>query len=179
MAKVVFVSGIHGAGKSTFCEELQHRLQIAHYSSSSLIKANSGYAELQKLATNIDEKQLILLDALSKLTDPAIILDGHFCLLDHRREVVEINDEIAYRISPSAIVHITCPADVIHQRLMKRDSATFSVELLDEMQLKETEKAAQIAADLNIPLINFRSGECMDAIIRNLHPVCADEPECI
>lgn len=168
MSKVVFVSGIHGAGKSTLCQELQHRLCLPHYSSSSLIKANSDYGELRKLATNIYEKQLILLDALSQLTPPAILLDGHFCLLDSEGKVVEINDEIAYRISPSVILHITCPSELIHQRLKKRDSATFSIELLEEMQDKETEKAIQIADDLKIPLIHYQSGAGIDAVVKKL-----------
>lgn len=168
MAKIIFVSGAHGVGKTTFCRQIKHQLALPHYSSSSLIKAHGQFDELSKLSTNADDKQLILLDALDKIAAPTVILDGHFCLLNSKGLVIEIKDSIYHRMKPSVIIVVTCPPDVVHQRLLYRDKNSFPVDLIEEMQTKEMRKASRIAHQLNIPLLEYKSASDIEALVKNV-----------
>lgn len=59
---MIFVSGVHGVGKSYFCNLVKESVGIETYSASALIstKMRSGFAK-NKLIPDIDEHQQCLL----------------------------------------------------------------------------------------------------------------------
>ena len=82
---MVFVSGVHGVGKSYFCGILKERLNISSYTASSLISGRKkARFSTDKRVADIDVNQLYLLEAVKELKDrnEEFLLDGHFCLLD-------------------------------------------------------------------------------------------------
>lgn len=90
---MIFVSGVHGVGKSYFCNLVKDSVGIETYSASALIstKKRSGFAK-NKLIPDIDENQQFLLWAVDELRTLCqnFILDGHFCLLNASGKVQRI-----------------------------------------------------------------------------------------
>lgn len=82
---MIFISGVHGVGKSYFCDMVKQAIDINAYSASTLIskKKKSGFSS-DKLIPDIDDNQQYLLQAVNELraAEGNFILDGHFCLLN-------------------------------------------------------------------------------------------------
>ncbi|MEL0637177.1 ATP-binding protein [Marinomonas sp. TI.3.20] len=159
MKKIVFIAGIHGAGKTTFCQKIQENMAIKHYSCSSLIKENSDYIETSKTIDKAERNQLILIEVLNQISDEKLLLDGHFCLIDKSNSVLRLDDSVFESLNLSAIVVLTCDVGTIHNRLQERDGTTFGIELLQELQDAELERADTISSNLNIPLIHYHADE--------------------
>jgi adenylate kinase len=157
MKKIVFIAGIHGVGKTTFCQKILEDVAIKHYSCSTLIKENSDYIETSKTIDKAERNQLILIESLNKISDEKLLLDGHFCLIDKRNSVLRLDDSVFESLSLSAIVVLTCDVETIHNRLQKRDGTTFDIKLLQQLQDAELEMAIRISSKLNIPLIHYRN----------------------
>src|SRR5262249_1164106 len=89
---VIFVGGIHGVGKTTYCEKLSSDLNLKHYSASDLIKEVKRTNSVHKNVKNIPQNQDILLDAIDKCfyENKWYILDGHFCLLNEQGSISPI-----------------------------------------------------------------------------------------
>lgn len=158
MKKVVFVSGVHGSGKGTLCHALNNLLGINSYSASSLIKSNSDYIEDSKFIDSADKNQAALILGLSKLTDEKLLLDGHFCLLNKSKEIVKLDYSIFDTMELSLVVYVECEPVELSRRLMTRDGADFSVDMLRSFQNAEYEHARSFCLDRSIPLVKFRSG---------------------
>lgn len=88
---MIFISGVHGVGKSYFCDMVKAATGIESYSASTLItqKKHSGFAK-DKLIPDIDDNQQYLLQAVNELKGSGqnFILDGHFCLLNATGDTV-------------------------------------------------------------------------------------------
>ncbi|WP_187265472.1 ATP-binding protein [Reinekea thalattae] len=164
MKKIVFIAGIHGVGKTTFCKKIQEDVAIKHYSCSSLIKANSEYIETSKAIDKAERNQLVLIEALNQISDKKLLLDGHFCLIDKSNSVLRLKDSVFESLNLSAVVVLTCDVKTIHSRLKERDGATFDIELLQQLQDAELEMAIRISSKLNIQLIHYHSGEPLKKI---------------
>ncbi|UPQ89742.1 ATP-binding protein [Vibrio sinaloensis] len=157
MPKIIFVSGVHGVGKSTLCGKLSEKFGWAHYSCSDLIKENSDYVESSKLVSTADKNQQALLMGLSKLTEEVVLLDGHFCLLDKDEQVIELPFEVFDAISPSAILLATCDEETIHQRLELRGGHVLALGKIVELQQHEVERSKSYCYDVNCQLIEYCS----------------------
>jgi len=157
MKKIVFIAGIHGVGKTTFCKKIQKDVAIKHYSCSTLIKENSDYIETSKAIDKAERNQLVLIEALNQISDEKLLLDGHFCLIDKSNSVLRLDDSVFESLNLSAIVVLTCDVETIYNRLQERDGATFNIELLQELQDGELEMAVKISSKLKIPLIHYKN----------------------
>lgn len=164
MQKIVFIAGIHGVGKTTFCQKIQKDVAIKHYSCSTLIKENSDYIETSKAIDKAERNQLVLIEALNQISDETLLLDGHFCLIDKSNSVLKLDDSVFGSLNLSAIVVLTCDVKTIHNRLKKRDGSTFDIELLQELQDAELERADTISSNLNIPLIHYHADESIKSV---------------
>lgn len=158
MKKVVFVSGVHGAGKGTLCRLIYEQLGVKSYAASDLIKSNSQYIEECKLIDSADKNQMALIQGLSTLREDKLLLDGHFCLLNKNKEIVKLDYSVFEAMELSLVVYVECKPVELRQRLMMRDGTDFSVELLRSFQNAEYEHAQNFCLDRNIPLIKFQSG---------------------
>lgn len=79
---MIFISGVHGVGKSYFCNIAKDKLGISAYSASQLIsKEKNELFAANKLIADIEDNQVHLLSAIAKLraTGKEFILDGLYC----------------------------------------------------------------------------------------------------
>ena len=107
---MIFISGVHGVGKSYFCNLLKERLGISAYTASQLITdaKQSGFSTDKKV-TDIDQNQLYLLEAVENLRNQGteFLLDGHFCLLNINGDITRIPEDTFTQLKPDAIVLLT------------------------------------------------------------------------
>ncbi|WP_342609244.1 ATP-binding protein [Vibrio tritonius] len=155
--KTIFVSGIHGVGKGTLCQEIKNRLNIESHSCSDLIKEYSNYIEKDKCVDNAEFNQLALLKGLQEITSPAILLDGHFCLLGKDFQVINLEFKTFESISPNKVLLVTCDELKVSDRIFNRDGKRIEVKALKELQQSEKYRAQEFCNKNNIPLYEFVS----------------------
>lgn len=153
---MIFIAGIHGVGKSFFCNKAESELSILTYSASGLIaeRKRSKFGS-DKLIPDIDDNQQYLLLAIDELNSMGkqYILDGHFCLLNAEGEVTRIPYETFISLRPEAIVLLTANPSAIIERRNQRDGMNHSIGEIIKFQDEEIEYATQIADVLKVPFM--------------------------
>ncbi|GFZ93929.1 hypothetical protein GCM10008018_45500 [Paenibacillus marchantiophytorum] len=154
MRNLIFVGGIHGVGKSTFCTKLSDNHGIKAHSASKLIafKKNETFTK-DKRIQDIKSNQMYLLEALDEVESNVFLLDGHFCLLDINGIITRIPEQTFIDISPRAIVVLIDSVKEIISRLQARDSHLHNHSVIKEFQDEEIGYAKIISEKLNVPLI--------------------------
>lgn len=154
--KIVFVAGVHGVGKTTYCKELSKNLKLPHFSASDIIRSQKASA-VQSNTKNVKDagkNQDLLLQGIEslELTNKEIILDGHFVLLQ--------NDDIKHLplstyvgLQLKKIILLNDSPENIYKRITARDvDSQFSVDLINKMQIAETEYAKEASKVLDVEL---------------------------
>lgn len=156
-AQIVFLGGIHGAGKTfLFNQKNCSRLDLEYISASSILK----WEKKSKRVDSIKDNQALLLQGLGKLElNKKYLLDGHFCLLNKNKEIEKIKFEVFEKINPKSIILIYDELEVIQERLLKRDLIKYSLYELKELQDSEIESAEEIASKLKIRLHILKNSE--------------------
>jgi len=156
--KIIFVGGIHGVGKTTFCNNLSSLVNAEIFSASELIaKINKQGFNREKRVSNYPESQKLLLIAINKFLHPKklYILDGHFCLLNINNKIVKIPVDTFQKLKPICIVLLYDSPKNILSRLKERDSVHWDLGLLEDFQNQEIEYSREIANTLDIPYIKI------------------------
>ena len=155
MTNLIFVGGIHGVGKSNFCEIAKEKLNINSYSASNLIVdlKQKGFNK-DKLIPDINENQNYLLMAIEKLNakETNYLLDGHFCLLDSFGTVKRIEAETYINLKPQAIILLVEKSSTVAERRKTRDGITYDVSEIEKFQQEEISYSKEIAEIVNAPL---------------------------
>lgn len=153
---VVLVGGIHGVGKSVFCDKIHQKFpSIEVLSASEVLKWGDS---TKKQVENVDENQDVLIENLQKIIsfDKKYVLDGHFCLIEN--DIVKpIPLDIFEKINPPFMVLIEEDINVIAERLKYRDGHSIDIKTLEEMKEMELRQAINVADSLQIPLIRTLS----------------------
>lgn len=165
---MIFISGVHGVGKSYFCDMVKSETGIESYSASTLItlKKHSGFSK-DKLIPDIDDNQQYLLQAVSELRDSGenFILDGHFCLLNATGDITRIPYDTFTSLKPDAIILLTEKSEVIAARRKERDGIEASVQEIEAFQQEECAYAKEVAADIDaILFVSGGAGDLAQAI---------------
>lgn len=157
--KIIFVGGIHGVGKGTFCKNLVESFNYRHLTASEILKWDEISDLKNKEVKNIASTQERLISNLNQIVKPnhKYLLDGHFTLLNSKGESEKIDDIIFEKIDPISIILLTNDIETIMYRLKKRDSSVHSYSTLNKMQLMEVRHANHISKKLNIPLFNVNN----------------------
>ena len=158
MKEIIFVAGVHGAGKGTLCNTVCSILEASTFSCSSLIKQYSSYVEDGKAVSSVDRNQEALILALEDLPNEKILLDGHFCLISSQGGVFELPYDVFDAIDAKAVILVTCDEKTIRQRLSSRDGNVLSLKVITELQNKERIRALDYCQKNNLPLYEFYSG---------------------
>ena len=165
---MIFISGVHGVGKSYFCDKVKENINIDTYSASSLISERKQAAfSSDKLIPDIDDNQKYLLDAVTELrqTRNNFILDGHFCLLNANGKVQRITHDTFTTLMPEAILLLTEQPEIIASRRRNRDGRDVSVESIRAFQDEEISYAKEVAGEIGAKLINSEGADdLMNAI---------------
>lgn len=153
---VVFVSGVHGSGKTYLCNKyVEENIEIIHESASSLIKKakNSVNWSAEKRVENVDENQIALTQEVKKITSNGtkLILDGHAVLLDGSGNFIKISPAVFSDLGIKAIILIEASMETISNRLNDRDS-TKNIADIERFTFVEREQVQFVAQELGIPL---------------------------
>lgn len=168
---MIFISGVHGVGKSYFCDMAKRSLGISAYPASKLIeeRKHSGFSK-DKLIPDIDVNQQYLLVAVDELRskNTEFILDGHFCLLDAEGKVTRISLDVFTSLRPEVIILLTEKPEVIAKRRMERDSQNMTIESIIQFQNEEQFYAEEVAKLINAKLFISKGANDLSAAIEFL-----------
>ncbi len=163
---MIFIGGIHGVGKSYFCEQITKQTGLKSYSASKLIaELKQEQFKSDKLIADIRGNQNYLLDAVRKITDKEYLLDGHFCLLNSSGEVERVPLETFKQLPIKAIVVIYDDVEKIVERLSVRDGVPHSKAIFEKFQSEEISYAKEVAELHLVPLITHNSTSNIDDIV--------------
>jgi len=162
---MIFLGGIHGVGKSFFCDEIQKEYGIKSFSASGLIADYKNSAVCSnKRVENIENNQAILLKALSflKEIEKEFILDGHFCLLNKWGDVERIDFALFERLDITAIILLTESPKIIMERRFNRDNTICKETDIGKFQEEEITYALEVAKSLETPIFICKDSSDME-----------------
>lgn len=169
MVEYIFLSGIHGVGKSTLVKKLQNDMDLEAFSVSDLIrKAGNDIKISQKSTGNISRNQEMWKSELNnlELTDSKLVLDGHFCLLNSKNEIKPLDFATFKGTNMSKIIFMKNNPQVIKERLFKRDRIKYSIELLVDFQEFEMCQAIKYSQENDIELFMYDEIEPYSELIK-------------
>ena len=152
---MIFISGVHGVGKSYFCNLVKEATGIECFSASSLIKERKKHGfPADKRVADIDENQLYLLAAVDDLRASLgeFLLDGHFCLLNTEGVITRIPVDTFTTLKPEAIILLTEDPAIIAQRRQEHDGVEHKASDIKAFQDEEIKYAEEVAELLQVPL---------------------------
>jgi adenylate kinase len=175
MNSIVFVGGVHGAGKTTISRQLAESLPASHVTAGALIRESAGLGRIagaagvsNKAVTDVDANQALLLHGLdvyrARIGSGPIVLDGHFSLLSSSGAVVEIPTAIYRAIGPLAVLLVEADGGVIHKRLIKRDGQAPTHAIISLLAARERARAETVCADLKIPMFSIRGDTATQSV---------------
>lgn len=165
---MLFISGIHGVGKTHFCNIIKEKTGIPTYSASDLIsKIRNTPFDKNKIVPDINENQKYLIMAVSKLraSGNPFVIDGHFCLLNKFNEIQRIPYELFLDLKPEAIVLLTEKPRIIAKRRKERDNLNISIESIECFQEAESTYAEEVANKLGAELFISNGQEDLNKAI--------------
>ncbi|MFT6793125.1 MAG: adenylate kinase [Rubritalea sp.] len=157
-SEVIFLGGIHGVGKTTYCKK-NYDDDYSHVTASQLIKMDGeALINENKKVANIAKNQEILVKAITAQLkiNSKLVIDGHYCLVKENNQISIIDKEVFTDMRITKLVLLISDPTQISQRINKRDRNIWTVEFISDFQNKEVEQANFIATDLNIELLTVR-----------------------
>ncbi|WP_394508924.1 AAA family ATPase [Priestia aryabhattai] len=154
----IFLSGIHGVGKSTLARKLKNSLDIKSLSVSDLIrKSGQPLDSSNKKTTNISGNQELWKNELNNLNlgISKLLLDGHFCLLNEDENIISLPFSTFDDTKMVKIVFMRNKPEVIRNRLLERDKSDYPTKLLREFQDCEMKRAMEYSAENKIDLFIY------------------------
>lgn len=171
---MIFISGVHGVGKTFFTKQLQKKSKIKIFTASDLIERYKKVTfSKDKVVSDIEENQDILLKAILEKNkeEKNYLLDGHFCLIGKFGNIERIPYETYEKLNPQAILLLTENPKKIAERRLDRDGIIESVDEIQKFQEMEEEYAYEVAHRLGIKLFISRGCEenekAIDFIMKN------------
>ena len=165
---MIFISGVHGVGKTYFCNKVKQRLGIDSFSASALItsKKKEGFPA-NKLIPDIDINQQYLLAAIEDLRSAGkeFILDGHFCLLNGEGKITRIGFDTFVSLNPDAIILLTESPEIIASRRKERDGIEPAVSTIDAFQDAERSYAKEVSSRLAVPFFHSTGHQDLNSTI--------------
>lgn len=160
MNNTIFVSGIHGVGKTTFCNWLSKELQLNFYSAGQLINQKINNDSKNKEVSNVEKNQDILIQAINDLVEEdKYILDGHSSLIKKDGQISKVPLQTFKELNLNIIIQLFEDTSTIQERLQQRDNKEYTIALLDELQNTDIQHSKYISRELKIPLILHKASE--------------------
>ena len=153
MAKLIFLGGVHGVGKTTLCKLIKDSTGTPHYTASKLISNQIKSTFTTKKIKNIDSNQDALISAINSFSFDSkyYILDGHYCLLNSESKIIKIPASTFRSLEPAAIILMKATSEDIVKRLSERDCQEYPLRLIESFQEKEEAYYEELKRDLGVP----------------------------
>lgn len=156
MTLMLFVAGVHGAGKTFTLKPACEALGIRHATASELIKEQRGLTTWtsSRQVDNIEDNQKALISALQRLKEEnkMVVLDGHFIL----RRAAGVHQEIGVKTFTQLMIReallLEASTATVATRLWQRGDLTWDDSEIESFARKEMEQAKLVCRKLNIPL---------------------------
>jgi len=163
---IIFVGGVHGAGKTTLSKRLAEFLPAAHVTAGSLIREAASAEHVvtvgaqDKAVLDVNANQVALLRGLAAYQartsdDRPLLLDGHFTLTSPENEIVDVPSAVFAAIAPVAVLLVRTNPAVVHQRLAARAPEAPAPDLIVRLAERENERANATANALTIPIFTL------------------------
>lgn len=166
---MIFVAGVHGVGKTYFCNTLSNKINLNVYSASNLIsEIKDEENSKNKSVKTISNNQIYLISAIERIKEPNYILDGHFCLIDTQSIVQKISQETFINLSIQYIVVLYDEVQNILRRLEKRDGINHEYAIFEKLQQTELEYAKEISIIINKPIFFIKFCEDYSEVLESL-----------
>lgn len=161
MKNIIFIGGIHGVGKGTFCEKICNDLNLHHLSASEVLKWEEISEKKNKLVKDFALTQNRLITNLQEIVkeNEKYLLDGHYCLLNYEQVPEKIDVKTFSLLNPFAFVIVVDDVQEIKKRLENRDKREYDYELLSKFQQLELNYSIELAKQLNKPHLTLKSQE--------------------
>lgn len=158
---IIFVAGSYGVGKTSICDKLSLELNVPHYSASDIISNyNNEIYKKNKIVTNLEENQNILLKVLPKLLkkNETFILSGHFCIFDKNFDIIKIPTYFFQNCPIHQILVLELNVNKIIKNLKNRDCSKYSYKNISKLKTQEKREADRVANLINaqIDLISLK-----------------------
>lgn len=158
---IIFVSGVHGVGKTFLSQLAAERLKLRHAVASQLIREECGRMRwsFDKRVRDVSSNQVALISAVGRMraAGPALLLDGHFVVRDELGGAVEIEEQVFRAVGVDAVLLLEDRIDVILERLKARGDTSWACEDLRDFAERERNHAERISVALSLPLIALSS----------------------
>jgi len=154
-------------GKTFFCQQVAKAPALDHISASTLIRrAQQRASEQHKAVADVSQNQDALISELHKhqWQAPALLLDGHFCLLTTANAIQPVAMATFQQMRLAAVILLKEQVATIQQRLQARDSVAYPLHFLEALQAAETHQADHVCAETGLPLRMITSGDMTEAL---------------
>jgi adenylate kinase len=149
LGKTVFISGVHGVGKTTLARRLSNALQLPYVTASTMLTGfdQPGLATADVL---VKQSEFIALRIRQILQSAHLLLvDSHCVLLDTQGDCVKVAMSIYQDIQISAIILLTDNPRQIHARQRQRGGLVLDVKKIAQLQDEEVGHSSAIANQMN------------------------------
>ncbi len=172
MINLVFLGGIHGVGKTTFCKPVAEATGYSHVTASQLIREKNAAAISvdSKIVKDADYNQKLLIEAVKERLKAGekFLLDGHFTI-QTAHGILKLEASVFKSLGVQEIVILADDPDKIAQRIEGRDGKKMSDTDLALHQNLEIEAAEAVAHNLDIHFQKLTPGpESVELLIRRL-----------
>ena len=162
---MVFVTGIHGVGKTTFCEHLARSLALPTFTASSIIRdCGEMNTDPARLNGEVLSNAEIFRRAILQLgqSHRTFFVDGHTVLLDQDAHFVRIPPSIFADLQIFAFVLLYHDVEEVRRRL--KCEIPNEPPFLAAFQSAEIEQASFIANQLGLKFLAHHGSEGPDKI---------------
>ena len=149
------VCGIHGAGKTIYCNNLSRKTGLKCYSASELIgRSIAIHQEKTKKIDQINVRQKALIQELgqAKQEKDDFLLDGHLCLIDQEDRIVRLPTDLFENLGITKILVVKAKPMDIAGRLKQRNDIIWTVDFIDRFQQEELRYAHELAKILGVDI---------------------------
>lgn len=164
----ILLVGVHGVGKTTLLENLKKDVQFVALSISDLIRqAGNKIQSSDKFTKNIANNQELWKQELATYPfkdNDVVILDGHFTLLNHSKEIVKLPFSTFDGLEISKIILKKEHPVVIRERLEQRDNQYWKQELIESFQDSEENQALEFSRLKSIPIFIYDNDSKLDEL---------------
>lgn len=152
MIIMIFVCGIHGVGKTQYCEMLSKKINKNTYSASNLILEAREQNFTQKRVKDIDLNQSLLIQKVRMMKSAGMdfILDGHLSLLDQNGVTHLISEKVIRALDIDLLIVLAEKPGIIQKRIQSRDKISWDEKFIEQFQQKEIHYARQLGLKLGV-----------------------------